>query len=139
MRYSPHYLVNMIQVEGDQALAEQLRSRPEVGRLARNPAVRQAEALPASLGSSRYLWPLFTTSLAAGPAATSATEAAPTQLPYGLTYTRADEAWALGIRGQGVVVGSQDTGVEWDHPALTQRLPRLERADPDRHPCLQLV
>ena len=24
----------------------------------------------------------------------------------------------MGIRGQGVVVGSQDTGVDWDHPAL---------------------
>ena len=42
----------------------------------------------------------------------------PTQLPYGLVYTGADKAWALGIRGQGVVVGSQDTGVDWDHPAL---------------------
>ncbi len=34
---------------------------------------------------------------------------------------RAPEAWALGYRGQGVVVGAQDTGYQWDHPALRNR------------------
>ena len=52
VRYTPHYLVNMIEVQGDQALADQLRLRPEVDRLARNPAVRQTEALPASRSAS---------------------------------------------------------------------------------------
>ncbi len=104
VRYTPHYLVNMIEVEGDQELAEQLRLRPEVDRLARNPAIRQAEALDVS-----RLWPQFATTMAVAP---------PTELPYGLTYTKADQAWELGIRGQGVVVASQDTGVKWDHPAL---------------------
>jgi serine protease AprX len=119
VRYTPHYLVNMIEVQGDQALADQLRLRPEVDRLARNPAVRQTEALPASrLASTRPLWPRFATASAVGPAAVDATTAVPTQLPYGLAYTGADKAWALGVRGQGVVVGSQDTGVDWDHPAL---------------------
>jgi subtilisin family serine protease len=31
---------------------------------------------------------------------------------------RAPEVWALGYRGQGVVIGAQDTGYQWDHPAL---------------------
>ncbi|HAJ35509.1 MAG TPA: hypothetical protein DCL15_07435, partial [Chloroflexi bacterium] len=39
-------------------------------------------------------------------------------LPWGLTYTHADDVWALGIRGQNIVVAGQDTGVNWDHPAL---------------------
>ncbi len=127
VRYTPHYLVNMIEVQGDQALADQLRLRPEVDRLARNPAVRQAESVPSvvpagTTGSSRSLWPLFSaasgprTSAGSTPIRTAAV--APTQLPYGLVYTGADKAWALGIRGQGIVVGSQDTGVDWDHPAL---------------------
>ena len=34
---------------------------------------------------------------------------------------RAPEAWALGFRGQGVVVGAQDTGYEWNHPAVRAR------------------
>ena len=41
-----------------------------------------------------------------------------THLPYGLTYTKPTKPGQLGIRGQGVVVASQDTGVDWDHPAL---------------------
>jgi subtilisin family serine protease len=41
-------------------------------------------------------------------------------LPYGLTYTHADQVWALGVRGAGIVIGSQDTGVQWDHPALVE-------------------
>jgi serine protease AprX len=99
VRYTPHYLANMIEVEGDQELAAQLRLRPEVDRLARNPSVRQTEAL-------------------ARTRAVQFPAAAPSQMPYGLAYTKADQAWALGIRGQGVVVASQDTGVKWDHPAL---------------------
>ena len=30
----------------------------------------------------------------------------------------ADDVWELGIRGEGVVVGGEDTGYEWHHPAL---------------------
>jgi subtilisin family serine protease len=30
----------------------------------------------------------------------------------------ADRVWDLGITGQGVIVGSADSGVAWDHPAL---------------------
>jgi subtilisin family serine protease len=101
--YTPHYLVNMIEVQGDAALAEQLRLRPEVDRLARNPAIQQKHSTP---GQSRWLrLPL---------AEAQATAA----LPYGLSYTHADQVWELGVRGEGVVVGSQDTGVQWDHPAL---------------------
>ena len=101
--YRPFYLVNMIEVTGDQALADALRLRPEVDRLARNPAWRQAQ--PPGLET---------------PAPSLAVNAArlPATLPYGLTYTKADQVWALGYRGQGIVVASQDTGVEWDHPAL---------------------
>ncbi len=33
----------------------------------------------------------------------------------------APQAWAAGFRGQGVVVGVQDTGYRWDHPALRER------------------
>lgn len=31
------------------------------------------------------------------------------------------EAWAAGARGAGVVVGGQDTGYDWSHPALRDR------------------
>lgn len=37
---------------------------------------------------------------------------------WGLEYIGAPEVWARGIRGEGVVIGGQDTGYDWDHPAL---------------------
>jgi subtilisin family serine protease len=103
--YTAHYLVNMLEVRGDLALAQQLAQRPEVGRLARNPTVRGLDMIDASrpVWLARVSLPLHSST-------------AP--LPWGLSYTNADDAWALGLRGQGIVVASQDTGVVWDHPAL---------------------
>lgn len=37
---------------------------------------------------------------------------------WGILRIRADSVWALGYRGQGVVVAGADTGFDWDHPAL---------------------
>jgi len=31
---------------------------------------------------------------------------------------RAPDVWALGYTGQGIVVGGQDTGYDWEHPAI---------------------
>ena len=39
-------------------------------------------------------------------------------MPYGITKIRANELWALGVRGAGVVIAGADTGYDWDHPAL---------------------
>jgi len=33
----------------------------------------------------------------------------------------AEELWALGYRGQGIVIASMDTGVDWNHPDLAGR------------------
>lgn len=38
-----------------------------------------------------------------------------------LRAMRVPEAWALGARGRGVVVGGQDTGYDAGHPALSER------------------
>jgi subtilisin family serine protease len=38
-----------------------------------------------------------------------------------IAKVNADDAWALGVRGQGAVVGGADTGVRWTHEALKGR------------------
>ncbi|MBX3724734.1 MAG: S8 family serine peptidase [Xanthomonadales bacterium] len=43
---------------------------------------------------------------------------APAAIEWGVDRIGAPVLWALGIRGQGVTVGGQDTGVRWDHAAL---------------------
>lgn len=37
---------------------------------------------------------------------------------WGISKVGAPGVWSLGITGQGVVVGGQDTGYSWSHPAL---------------------
>ena len=95
--YRPFYVVNMLLVTGDRALATRLAARPEVARIAANPRVRQV--LPESQPAGVDL-------LAAQ------------GLEWNVAHINADDVWALGYTGQGIVVAGQDTGYEWDHPAL---------------------
>lgn len=42
-------------------------------------------------------------------------------IEWGIERINADDVWALGIRGQNVVVGGEDTGYDWKHPALKKQ------------------
>ncbi|HCR49841.1 MAG TPA: peptidase S8 [Bacteroidetes bacterium] len=42
----------------------------------------------------------------------------PAGIEWGISKTRADQVWTLGIKGKGAVVGGLDTGFKWDHPAI---------------------
>ena len=112
--YRPFYIVNMIEVRGDAATAQALRSFAEVDRLVANPLVASQEAGDFQKAASFLTSRDFLQDQEAGPATHTETDA----LPYGLVYARAPEVWEMGFRGQGIVVASQDTGVQWDHPAL---------------------
>ena len=46
------------------------------------------------------------------------TPAAPTGIEWNITKVHAPDVWALGFTGQNVVVAGQDTGYQWDHPAI---------------------
>jgi serine protease AprX len=97
VEHRSYYIVNLIWVKGDRALVLALAARPDVARIEGNPKIRN---------------PL--------PEAGKAGEGAcpPAGVELGISYSKAPEAWALGFTGQGVVVGGQDTGYDWDHPAL---------------------
>ncbi len=51
------------------------------------------------------------------PRATRATARAQ-EVGWGVEKIGAPAVWAQGARGQGIVVGVADTGMQWDHPAL---------------------
>ncbi|MBX3000154.1 MAG: S8 family serine peptidase, partial [Caldilineaceae bacterium] len=99
--YRPFYIINAIEVMGDAALITALRQRPEVARLAANPRV----ALPEPERDTEII-----------PRGSQAVDT-----PYGILYTKAPTVWEQGYRGQGVVVASQDTGVDWTHPSLLSK------------------
>jgi subtilisin family serine protease len=97
--YTTHYLVNMLAVEGDRTLLLALARRSDVASLLPNPLVRGVD--PA---------------VDAGPQPEAATLDGP---EWGVSFVHAPEVWTTyGVRGEGIVVGVQDTGVIWDHPAL---------------------
>ena len=58
--------------------------------------------------------PIAEPAYAAGPEAA----AQPDTIEWNITKVDAPEVWAAGFTGQGVVIGGQDTGYQWDHPAL---------------------
>ena len=93
--FRPLYIVNALVIEGDLQLARTLASRPEVVALVGNPSVRGVQAFSDPPGPSTD------------------------GLEWGVTRIRADEVWSVyGTRGEGIVIASADTGVEWNHPAI---------------------
>src|SRR4030095_6062018 len=94
------YLVNAILVKGRRAVAEGLVARPDVARIEGNPHVKNFLPQPGP-ATERSLQP----------------EAQATIEP-GINYTHAPQVWDLGFTGQGIVIGSADSGVRWTHNAL---------------------
>ena len=91
------YIVNGLAVRGDLALARRLALHSEVVRIVGDPVVRGIDV--------DLLAPV---------------PAAPTVGPeWGVTRIEADKVWTVdGKRGEGIVVASADTGVDWMHLAL---------------------
>ena len=96
--YRPYYVINMIRVDGRRWLMRRFERQPGVAQVILNPDVR--------------LYP-HTIPLPGGMEGEP-----PGDVQANLAGIHADEAWALGVTGEGIVVGGQDTGYDWTHPAL---------------------
>lgn len=96
--YTPYYLINGLDVEGNFLVKLWLLRRPEVDRILENPVLRP---LPRSL-------PVETGPLGFSP-----------QDTWNLSMIGADRVWEeFGVRGAGIVIGQSDSGVQGDHPEL---------------------
>lgn len=95
--YRSFYIVNAMACQGGLQLAKALAQLPEVAQLQSNPSVK-LDLLPSSSAAD----------------ALSFREG----VEWGLAAIGADQVWDLGYTGQGVVIGGQDTGYEWHHPAI---------------------
>jgi serine protease AprX len=104
----PFWIVNMIRVRAAAAIAPdliaELTGRGDVLAVAANPRIQQR--LPVPLVEDREA--------GHGGAATAA-------VAWGVDKIGAPLAWNRGIDGSGVVIGGQDTGYDWQHPALRDR------------------
>lgn len=96
--YRSFYIVNVVLVEdADWTLVQALAARPEVARIEANPTMRGTK-------SDRETRALSSLS-------SEGTE-------WNILRVNADDMWAMGYTGQGIVIGGQDTGYDWAHPAL---------------------
>lgn len=98
IEHQSFYIVNMIRVRGNRSAAIELAARPDVARVDSNISFQQA--LPVLLPENRLQ------------------VNAPAAVEPNISYVNAPALWAMGFTGQEVVVGGQDTGYQWDHPAL---------------------
>ena len=106
VEYQSFYIVNAIKTRAGSALVRSLAGRQDVAKILPNPRIQGVPPhLPESTGEA------LLGSLAQSTRAIDGVE-------QNLIRVNADDVWALGFTGQGIVVGGQDTGYDWDHPAL---------------------
>lgn len=98
--YQSFFVVNCIKTRGDLALVAVLAALPEVAKIVPNTQLQHVPLQPIKVDNS--------TKRGGVP-------------EWGISKIQADKLWAKGIKGEGVVVGGQDTGYEWEHPALKKQ------------------
>ncbi len=94
--YQPFYIANKILVRGgSEPLLIEVAGRQDVERITANHEFQLEEPF-------------------IDPKAPIGTEA----IEPNITFVNADDVWALGVTGAGTVMAGNDTGLDWDHPAL---------------------
>ncbi len=97
--YRSYYIVNALQLIADADLIAELANRLDVKRVMTNPRIAlQVEKVTNSQ--------------------TITSQQSVDGIEWGVQRIQAPQVWDLGFRGEGVVVAGQDTGYDWDHPAL---------------------
>ena len=95
--FHPFWIKNMIWVRSESDLVESLARRSDVARIAANPWTRLDALQDPLLGRS------------------TAGDLAP---EWNIELVGAPDVWSAGVTGTGVIIGGQDTGYDWQHPAL---------------------
>ncbi len=112
-------IANALAVDVDKDLLDQLERRPDIVSIVGNPSVYGLDRSLRRNGPEGTGTPAGTAGdAAAGTTATSPTDGTDST-EWGVRKVKADQVWSsLGVRGEGIVVASEDTGVEWEHPAI---------------------
>lgn len=97
--YKQFFIVNSILITGDLKIVKILANMREVAYIAFDSPTKQDHAI---FEKSTF----------------EIDEIEPT---WGIKMMKADEVWNLGYKGEGVVIGGQDTGYDWTHPALQDK------------------
>jgi subtilisin family serine protease len=100
VEYRAFWVMNMFWVYGDTNTLQQVSQLEEVAQIVANPKIAFTDPqFEVSSTENRCLNP---------------------QLEWNIQKINAPKVWSLGYTGQGIVIGGQDTGYEWDHPGLIE-------------------
>lgn len=101
IEYTPYYLENAMEVRGGTLVRLYLLTRPEVDRVLPSPRLR---AVPDDFSQPGYL--------------TQVEDA----VQWNISMIGADKVWSeFNVRGEGIVVGQSDSGVDGNHPAIEKQ------------------
>lgn len=103
------YIVNGMAVTATEAVMRNIADMPEVESIRPN-------------GTTKLIEPAKTTEVKVQAAS---------NVEWNLEKIGVPDVWGLGIDGTGIVVGSIDSGVQWDHPALKTKYRGYNPANPD--------
>ena len=95
--YRSYWIANVVQADVDARDLKLLAARRDISRIEPNPRI--AAHLPQ-------------------PQRASVTPSNVESVAWGVTKINAPQVWAVGVHGEGVVIAGEDTGYQWDHPAL---------------------
>lgn len=96
VEHRAYWVANMIWVRGGLDTVEAMARRADVARVYANPTVHFEEPVETITDAP----------------------ASPDAIEWNITKVNAPQVWAAGFTGQGAVIGGQDTGYQWEHPAI---------------------
>ena len=102
--YQAFYIVNAIKARAGAELVRSLAARSDVAQIVPNSPI---QGVPPDEPEPEPEAPLSIRAVDG--------------IEQNLIRVNADDVWALGYTGQGIVVAGQDTGYDWDHPALVNQ------------------
>jgi subtilisin family serine protease len=110
--FQSFWVANMIWVRGDGDVLHAMAARGDVEYIYANPQVKMPDP---GWGFSEDL--LQTADIP----------------EWNVSKIRAPEVWSAGFSGQGITIGGQDTGYDWDHPALKSQYRGWDGASVDHN------
>ena len=99
IRYQRLMVVNAIRAEGSLDLIRSIAQRPDVALLMADPDISFAKPVEWAKDEN----------------------GSRSAIQWGIDMINADDVWSMGYTGQGVTVAGEDTGYEWNHPALKSK------------------
>jgi len=105
--FQSFFSVNMIKVNASRDQIYEIAGRDEVLRIEANPQVKSPIPAPSGMLSTVQQSQGVNTSVST-----------PGTIEWNVQRVNAPQVWALGYKGQGMVVAGADTGVMWNHASL---------------------